>query len=50
MLSFLRELWRFLRARKKYWMVPIFLMLAIFGGLLAVVEGTAVAPLIYTIF
>ncbi len=50
MLSFVRELWLFLRVRKKYWMVPIFLMLAIFGGLLAVVEGTAVAPFIYTIF
>lgn len=44
------ELGRFLMARKKYWLVPIFLMLFVFGGLLVLVKGSAVAPFIYTLF
>jgi len=50
MLSFLREFWSFLRVRKKYWLVPIFLMMMIFGGLIVLTQGSAVAPFIYTLF
>ena len=44
------EFWRFLRVRKKYWLLPIIIMMAIFGGLLILAQGSAVAPFIYTIF
>lgn len=47
---FLIEFWQFLRARKKFWLLPILLMMALFGGLIVLVEGSAVAPFIYTIF
>jgi hypothetical protein len=50
MLSFLREFWMFLRTRKKFWLVPILVMMAIFGGLVVLTQGTAVAPFIYTLF
>jgi Family of unknown function (DUF5989) len=50
MLSFLREFWSFLRVRKKYWLMPIFVMMVIFGGLIVLTKGSAVAPFIYTIF
>jgi hypothetical protein len=49
MLSFLREFWMFLRVRKKYWF-PIFLVMLIFGGLIVLTHGSAIAPFIYTIF
>ncbi len=49
-MSMLAELWAFMRQRKKYWMIPILVMLVIFGGLIVLVQGTAVAPFIYTIF
>lgn len=49
-MSFVREFWSFLRVRKKFWMVPILLMLALFGGLIVLTQGSAVAPFIYTIF
>ncbi len=49
-MSFLAELWLFLRVRKKYWLVPILLVMLIFGGLLVLAQGSAVAPFIYTIF
>jgi hypothetical protein len=49
MASFLREFWTFLRVRKKFWLLPIFFVMAIFGGLI-VLKGSAVAPFIYTIF
>ena len=49
-MSFVAELWAFMRVRKKYWLVPILVMMAIFGGLIVLVLGTAVAPFIYTIF
>jgi hypothetical protein len=49
-MSFLFELSRFLMARKKYWLMPIFLMLFVFGGLMILVKGSAVAPFIYTLF
>ncbi len=48
--SFVREFWAFLRARKKFWLVPILVVIAILGGLVVFSEGSAVAPFIYTIF
>jgi hypothetical protein len=50
MLSFIRELWAFMRARKKFWLLPIMLMMAMFGGLVVLSQGSAVAPFIYTLF
>jgi len=49
-MDFLAELWTFLRVRKKFWLVPIMVMMALFGGLLVLTQGSAVAPFIYTIF
>jgi hypothetical protein len=49
-MSFLAEFWMFLRVRKKYWLVPILLMLLIFGGLIVLTQGSAFAPFIYTLF
>ncbi len=49
-MSFIAELWMFLRVRKKFWLLPILLMMVILGGLLVLAEGSAVAPFIYTIF
>ena len=48
--SFVKELWMFLRVRKKFWLLPILIMMAIFGGLVVLTQGSAVAPFIYTIF
>lgn len=50
MLSFIAELWMFMRVRKKYWLLPVLLMMALFGGLVVLSQGSAVAPFIYTIF
>jgi hypothetical protein len=50
MISFLREFWVFLRTRKKYWLLPVFIIMAIFGGLIVFTKGSLVAPFIYTIF
>jgi Family of unknown function (DUF5989) len=49
-MSFLAELWSFMRVRKKFWLVPILMVLVIFGGLIILTQGSAVAPFIYTIF
>ena len=49
-MSFLRELVAFMRARKKYWLVPIIVMMVVFGGLVVLSKGSAIAPFIYTIF
>ncbi len=49
-MSFLAELWQFLRVRKKYWLLPIILMLVVFGGLVVLTAGSAFAPFIYTLF
>jgi hypothetical protein len=46
----LKELWSFLRVRKKYWMWPVFLMMALLGMLIVLAQGSAVAPFIYTLF
>ncbi len=49
-MSFLKELWRFMRVRKKFWLLPIVLMMALFGGLIVLTQGSAVAPFVYTLF
>jgi len=49
-MSFLKELYNFIKIRKKFWLIPILLFLLIFGGFVVVTQGTAVAPFIYTIF
>ncbi len=49
-MSIISELWAFMRARKKFWLVPIVLMMLMFGTLLILAQSTAVAPFIYTIF
>lgn len=50
MTSFIKELWAFLRARKKLWLVPIILIMVLIGGLLIVAQGSVIAPFIYTLF
>ena len=50
MMEFLKEFIEFLAVRKKYWLLPILLVLVLFGGLIVLSQGTAVAPFIYTIF
>jgi hypothetical protein len=50
MVAFVRELWTFMRVRRKFWLLPILLMLAVFGGLIVLTQGSAVAPFIYTLF
>tara|TARA_Y100000590_G_C14970661_1_gene732268 strand:- start:261 stop:413 length:153 start_codon:yes stop_codon:yes gene_type:complete len=50
MLSFIKEFWEFLAERKKYWLFPIILVLAIFGALIVLSQGSAIAPFIYTFF
>ena len=49
-MDFLIEFWEFLKIRKKYWLLPILLFLVLFGGLIILSQGSAVAPFIYTIF
>ena len=49
-MSFLREFYKFIMIRKKFWLLPILIFLLIFGGLFVLTQGTAVAPFIYTIF
>jgi hypothetical protein len=50
MLAFLGEFYRFMRVRKKYWLLPMLVMMVVFGGLIVLTQGTAVAPFIYTLF
>ncbi len=49
-MDFLSELWAFMRVRKKFWLLPVIVMMAVFGGLVVLSQGSAVAPFIYTIF
>ena len=49
-MSFLQELWAYMSARKKFWLLPVFLVLFVFGGLIVLAKGSAIAPFIYTIF
>jgi hypothetical protein len=49
-MSFLKELWSFLRARRKFWLLPIIIIMLLLGGLLILAQGSAIAPFIYTLF
>ena len=49
-MSFLVELWAYMRTRKKYWLIPILLVMVILGALIVLAQGSAVAPFIYTLF
>ena len=50
MISLLKELWHYMRERKKFWLLPILVVMAILGGLIVLAQGSAVAPFIYTLF
>ena len=50
MLDLLKDLWAFMRVRKKYWLLPIILIMLLLGGLIVLSQGSAVAPFIYTLF
>lgn len=50
MSSFLREFWLFLHERKKYWLLPVLIVMTVLGGLIVLTKGSAVAPFIYTVF
>lgn len=49
-MSFLAEIWSFMLARKKFWLIPIMLAMVVLGGLVVLTKGSAVAPFIYTLF
>lgn len=49
-MSFLAEFWQFMRVRKKYWLAPVLIILALLGGLIVLTQGSAIAPFIYTLF
>jgi hypothetical protein len=48
--DFIAELWRFMRVRKKLWLMPILLTMAVLGGIAALTKGSAIAPFVYTLF
>jgi hypothetical protein len=50
MLDFIAEIWAFMQNRKKFWLLPIFVMMALFGALIVFTKGSAIAPFIYTLF
>ena len=49
-MDFIKDLWGFLKVRKKFWLLPVILMLLLFGVLIVMTSGTAIAPFIYTLF
>lgn len=49
-MSFLKELWKYMRVRKKFWLAPLLLVMALLGALIVLAQGSAVAPFIYTLF
>ena len=49
-MTFIAELWAFMKERKKFWLLPVFVVMVLFGGLLVLAQGSAVAPFIYTLF
>lgn len=49
-MSFIKELWAFIRSRRKYWLLPILIMMLLLGVLIVMAQGSAVAPFIYTLF
>jgi hypothetical protein len=50
MISFLKEFLAFAMTRKRYWLIPVFIVMAVFGGLIVLTQGSAIAPFIYTLF
>jgi hypothetical protein len=48
--AFVLELWAFMRVRKKFWLLPIIVVMGLFGGLVVLTKGSAIAPFIYTLF
>jgi hypothetical protein len=50
MLDFFREFWRFLRVRKRFWLLPICIILVLFGGLFVFTQGSVISPFIYVLF
>ena len=50
MINFIREFWEFLKVRKKFWLFPVLIFLVLFGGLIILSQGSAVAPFIYALF
>lgn len=49
-MTFVSELWSFMKVRKKFWLLPILIVLGVFGGLIVLSQGSAIAPFIYTLF
>jgi len=49
-MAFMLELWAFMRVRKKFWLVPVIVMMAVFGGLVVLSKGSVIAPFLYTLF
>lgn len=49
-MDFVLELWRFMRVRKKFWLIPVIFMMAVFGGLVVLSNGSVIAPFVYTLF
>ncbi|HEX6144814.1 MAG TPA: DUF5989 family protein [Geminicoccaceae bacterium] len=49
-MSMIAELWQFMRVRKKFWLLPVMIMMLLFGGLVVLAQGSAIAPFIYTVF
>jgi len=49
-MSFLKDLWGFLKVRKKFWLLPVILIMLIFGALMILTSGSAIAPFVYTLF
>ncbi len=49
-MAFLAELWDFMKVRKKFWLLPILIMMVLLGGLIVLTQGSAVAPFVYTVF
>jgi uncharacterized protein DUF5989 len=49
-MSFLKEIWRYMRVRKKFWLLPLLVVMMLLGGLIVLTQGSAIAPFIYTLF
>ena len=49
-MEFIKDLWGFLKERKKFWLLPLIIILLVFGGLIVLTSGSAIAPFIYTLF
>ncbi len=49
-MSLIKELWQFMKARRKLWLWPVFIMMAMLGALIVLTQGSAIAPFIYTLF